>query len=168
MEHKIVDRDAFKVIGISAHGNPSSMNYGEIWSQFESYDEQVKKVSLDKGYYNVYFGTEEEDIVDLVAGMAVEGAPNVPEGLTIREVPAMRCAVFECTRTTIGQTYEYVYRDWLPRSQYEHDDKPDKVLGGEVGVFRRKRATFEYFPPDTETEDSPVFIHVGIKGKSSD
>lgn len=138
-------------MGISAHGNPNSMNYGEIWNQFTTYDDQVKQLSLDKGYYNVYFATEEENMVDLVAGMAVEDVSNVPEGLTTCEVPAMRCAVFECTMKTIGQTYDYIYREWLPKSQYEHDAKPD----------------FEYFSSDSETEDSPVLIHVAIKKKSS-
>ena len=149
MEPRIADRDAFSVMGIPAHGDPRTMDYGKMWEQFMSYHDQVKQLSVDKAYYNVYFGTEEKDTVDIVAGMAVKDVANVPDGLVVREVPAMRCAVFECTMRTIGQTYEYIYKEWFPKSQYEHDAKPD----------------FEYFPPDTETNNSQVLIHVPIKGR---
>lgn len=147
MEPRIENRDAFFVMGVTANGDPSSMNYDEIWEQFIPYDEQVKKLSIDGGYYNVYFATADEGIVDLIAGMMVEDTSNAPEGLVAREVPAMRCAIFECTMKGIGETYSYIYDEWLPKSQYEHDETPD----------------FEYFAPDSGSENPSVLIHVGIK-----
>jgi AraC family transcriptional regulator len=149
MEPRIENRDAFIVMGVSARGNPSAMNYGEIWNQFSRYHEQVEKLVVDKVYYNVYFGTQEEDVVDLIAGVAIKDISNIPKGLVTREVSAMRCALFKCEMKDIGKTYDYIYREWLPKSQYEHDEKPD----------------FECFPSDGGTSDSPVLIHIPIKEK---
>ena len=49
--------------------------------------------------------------MDYLAGMAVEGVVDVPEGLTLREVPASRYAVFECTVKTISDTYDWIFQD---------------------------------------------------------
>ncbi|MFC1712675.1 GyrI-like domain-containing protein [Candidatus Poribacteria bacterium] len=147
MEPRIVDRDAFTVVGILAHGDPSDMDYEELWDQFTPYHDRIKQLSTDKAYYNVYFGPEEEGMVDIVVGMVVEDTENIPEGLVVREVPDMHCAIFECTLETIGQTYSYIYEEWLPKSQYEHGGKPD----------------FEYFPPDSGPGNSMVLIHIPIE-----
>ena len=147
MEPKIGSRDAFTVMGVAAQGDPSSMDYDKLWNQFMPYNEQVHEYSVEDAYYNVYFGTEKENVVEVIAGMSVADVEEVPEGLTVREVPAMNCAIFECKMKDIARTYEYIYDEWLPGSQYEHDAKPD----------------FEHFPPDAESDDSPVKIYVAIK-----
>jgi len=147
IEPKIVEKESFTVMGVLAQGDPHSMNFGEIWNSFMSYHEQVKTSSVDKGYYGVYFGTQGVREVDLITGMSVRNVLNVPDGLVIREVPAMRCAVFECTMKTVSQTWNYIYNNWFSKSKYKHDDKPD----------------IEYFPPNTGADNSPVFIYIPIK-----
>jgi len=56
----------------------------------------------------------------------------------------------------IGQTYNYIFQEWLPKSEYEHDD-----------IYTKPN--FEFYPPDYSpdfsTEGSSLFIHVPIKAK---
>jgi len=87
-----------------------------------------------------------------MAGMAVGDVDSVPEGPVVREVPAARYALFTCTMRTIGTTWEYIYKDWLPASQYEND---------------APLPSFEYYPPDDERAgDFPVSIYVPVREKS--
>ena len=148
---KIVEKDAFNIIGITTHGKPGGFNYEEIWNQFMSqYFGKVKQFSVDKAYYSVYFGEQGTEEVDLVAGMAVAHVGDVPDGLVLREISSARYAVFECQVDTISQTWNYIYREWLAASEYKHDDKC---------------YDFEYFPTDSSESGSPVYIYVPIKSE---
>jgi predicted transcriptional regulator YdeE len=148
MEPKIVNRETFNIMGVLAQGDPRNMNFAEIWNKFISYRDQVSSFSVGKAYYGVFFGPQGIRDVDFVAGMSVENVSDIPEGLVVREVPDMCCAVFQCTMKTIGQTYDYVYQKWIPQSQYEHDkDKPD----------------IECYPPNSSTPDPTVYIYIPIK-----
>lgn len=153
MEPKIVTRDAFNVMGVIVRCNPMGADYSAIWEkQFMPYHDQISWLSTDKAYYCVYFETGEENLADVMAGMAVGEVASIPEGLATREIPMARYAVFECTMKTIGETWENIYSDWLPASHYEHD---------------APLPSFEYFPPDDERAgDFPVSIHVPVREKS--
>jgi len=148
MKPRIVDKEPFAVLGITAHGKPSEFNYGEIWNRFMSqYFNKIKQFSIDKAYYGVYFGEQGTELVDLVVGMAVANVGGIPDGLVLREIPSAHYAVFECKMESISQTWGYIYGEWFPTSGYEHDKNYD----------------FEYFPPDGSEAGSPVYIHVPIK-----
>lgn len=152
MEPKIVTREAFTVMGVIVRCNPMDADYSAIWEkQFMPYHDQISPLSTDKAYYWVYFETGEENLADVMAGMAVGEAASPPEGLVVREVPTARYAVFECAMDmeTIGETWGRIYSDWLPASRYEHD----------VSL-----PSFEYIPPDAERAGGfPVFIHVPVR-----
>jgi len=81
--------------------------------------------------------------------MAVGEVASIPNGLVVREVPAARYAVFECTLKTIGETWDRIFQDWLPASQYEND---------------APLPSFECFPPDdARAGDFPVSIYVPVR-----
>jgi predicted transcriptional regulator YdeE len=126
MEPKIVDRGAFTVMGVLAHGAPDKMDFNDVWAnRFMPHNDQVVPFSTDKAYYGLWFASDEKDgAPDYVAGMAVENVSSVPEGLVLRQVPAARYAMFECTMKTIGETYGYAYQRWLPASPYEPSQGP--------------------------------------------
>lgn len=152
MEPSIVDRDAFSVMGMVtrvAPENEKNENYALIWSKFESCHEQIKIHSTDKCYYGVSIATDEEGVMDYLAGMAVGNMASVPEGLVLRELPAACYAVFECTVRTIGETYVYAFKEWLPASHFE---------------FSGLAPVFEQYPPEGDGE-SPVLIHIPVKAK---
>jgi len=149
MEPKIVEKEAFAVMGVSARGDPTTMDYEDIWgNRFMKHHDQVKALSTDGGYYGAYFDTGEENVAELVAGMAVGEVQNVPEGLVVRELPPATYAVFDCTVKTIGPTWQAIMGEWMPASGYEYD---------------ASKTSFEYYPPDTQDADAPVAIHVPVK-----
>jgi AraC family transcriptional regulator len=158
MEPKFVEKEAFKVMGFSLRGNPMSeekyMDHEGAWREFMKHYEKVKTFSTDNGYYGVYFGVkgEEEGMMELIAGMAVSNVENAPDGLVIREVPKAYYAVFESKLKTIAQTYNYIFQEWLPKSEYEHDDYYTKP-------------NFEFYPPDYSPESPSLFIHIPINAK---
>ncbi len=122
MEPAISSKESFHVMGVAARGNPMTMDYEDIWTnQFMRHQDHVASVSTRPECYGVYFETDEENIVDMVAGMAVPAGTEAPEGLVVREVPAATCAVFDCTLSTIAQTWGQIMGQWLPGSGYAFD-----------------------------------------------
>ncbi len=137
--------------GVLVRGIPKEINYGDVWmNQYMKFDEFLKPFSVDKAYYGASFCLGADGAVDYVAGMVVEGLDSVPEGLVLREIPAARFAVFPCTVATIGQTFNEIYERWLPASEYEFDPAS---------------ADYEYYPPNTEADGSPVLIYLPVRVK---
>lgn len=95
MEPRIVYREAFNVLGLQERFTPNSEDHEGIWERFMAHHERIKALSADGG-----------EAIDYLAGMAVADVVEVPDGLTLREIPASRYAVFECTVQTIDDTYD--------------------------------------------------------------
>mgnify|MGYP000942399806 CR=1 FL=1 len=152
MQVEIVQRPAAHVLGIMARINPMNADYNELWGQrFTRYEQIVTALAVEPGYYGVYYATDEPEMADFVAGMMVRQVADVPDGLTLRAVPAGTYAAFACTMSTIGQTWADIYARWLPASEYVEDEG---------------RPALEYYPPDmSPSPDGVLTILVPIKSK---
>lgn len=149
MEPKVLDRESFLVIGTATHvtqENETSDYYTSIWQAFELRRKEVEPHSLDNAFYGLSFSGMEEGAFEYIAGMAVKNIAVIPSGLVAREVPAARYVVFPCPLTAIGETYRYIFREWLPGSPL---------------ALSITAPVFEQYPPVGE-EASPVLIHVPI------
>ena len=150
MQPKIVDREAFRVLGtitpVKRRGE-DPQTYVNIWNEFESFRDQTEKLSTDGMFYGIQFASDGEDTIDYMAGMAVGDVAEGAEPLVVRVVPAARYAVFECPTEKIGPTYGHIFGVWLPASKYKLSDKAP---------------VFEQYPPAADTK-SPVLIHVPIQ-----
>lgn len=150
MEPKIVERDRFTVMGIQERFTPETEDFVGIWKRYMVRHREIEALSDAKGWYGVCFAADAEDAMDYLAGMAVPECSQCPDGLVMREVPAARYAVFACTVATIHDAYEFIHGQWVAASPYTYDrPKPD----------------FEEYAPGTDSGDSPVFIHIPIRGK---
>jgi predicted transcriptional regulator YdeE len=153
MRPTLCELEAFTVMGTSTRMSPSEEtgeNYAKIWAEFERYNEQLKKISIDRKYYGVTFATGQQNSVDYVTAMAVpDGTAPADEGLVVRTVPAARYAVFKCPVEKIGQTYQYIMSEWLPASQYR---------------INPSAASFEEYPPEGQV-DLPVCIYIPVSEK---
>ena len=154
MEPVICEREAFTVMGTSTRiptREESSDKYAKIWSEFERYNEQLKKISTNQKYYGVSFAAKQQDFIDYVVGMAVPyGTAPTSEGLVVRTIPTAQYAVFECPIEKIGQTYQYIFGKWLPNSPYK---------------ISPLAPAFEEYPPEGQ-EKLPIYIHVPVSKKS--
>jgi predicted transcriptional regulator YdeE len=155
MDPKIVDRDAFQVMGVIGHFASAAENFGSLWEEkYMSFHDRIKPLSAGVGHYGVYLGADHAGPIDYLAGMAVQDAAvpdSAPEGVEVRKVPAATYAVFDCLFQEIGSTYGYTWDEWLRTSAYEQDTSK---LG------------FDYFPPATTGGDSPMEIWFPVKKKS--
>jgi predicted transcriptional regulator YdeE len=173
IQPKIVNREAFNIVGMLVHGDPKTIDYSKVWNEFNKLHDQIISFCKDKAYYNVYFETD-DNMVDLIAGMAVADPnmmkqniqsqsfdfsifnliagtaltnPSVPyKQLVVRNVPAGCYAVFGCLIGSANLIYEYIDNRWISSSKYEYDDRP----------------SFEYFAPKTINPHS-MLIHIPIK-----
>jgi predicted transcriptional regulator YdeE len=152
MEPKFVEKGPIRLVGVIAFGKPETITprLNDIWmNQFMKFDDQLKPYSIDKAYYGAWIGDPEGNST-YFAGMAVENLPEIPRGLEERILPAATYAVFDCTVGTFGDAYGEVYGSWLPQSAYEYD-----IMA----------ADFEFYPPDTATNQSPAQIFIPVKLK---
>jgi predicted transcriptional regulator YdeE len=153
MDPRIVDRDAFKVMGVIGHFDSVAEDHTQLWEKdFMSFHDQIKSLSTSEGYYGVYLGADHTKPMDILAGMVVQDAAGAPEGVQVREVPAATYAVFECLFQEIGHTYGYIWDEWLRSSAYEQD---------------MTKLGFDYYPPATTDGSSPMEIWLPVEKKSS-
>jgi predicted transcriptional regulator YdeE len=151
MDPKIVDRDAFKVMGVIGHFDSVAEDHSPLWEKdFMMFHDQIKSLSTGAGYYGVYLGADHTKPMDILAGMVVQDAAGAPAGVEVREVPAATYAVFECLFQEIGSTYGYIWDEWLESSAYEQD---------------MTKLGFDYYPPATTDGSSPMEIWLPIKKK---
>jgi predicted transcriptional regulator YdeE len=153
MEYRVVTKPEFTLLGLMERFPYQEDDFEGIWKRFMAYHEQIEPLSTDKAYYGAYFPTVDKGPMDYLAAMAVAKGTAAPEGLTACEVPGARWAVFECTVATIGQTYDAIFGEWLPKAPYEHvGPNPD---------------AFERYPPQTNSGDTPVLIHIKVRDKET-
>lgn len=152
MEPDILDRASFKVLGTVSRmvrGTETPEIFQKIWEEFESHGDQIEPYSTDRSYYGISFPDAEEGIFYYIAGMAVENVEIITAGLEIHEIPEGRYAVFECSIQDIGNTYRYIFSEWLPRSPY---------------LLRSTAPSFEQYP-SRESGSALVQIHIPIDVK---
>lgn len=134
MEPKIVDLPEFKVIGIRKTVTLKTAGK-EIAQQWKEFNPRVKEIPNKVGdreafgvceYVDFADFTEETPYNELVS-IGVTSLEKIPEGMTGKVIPACKCAVFthKGKTSTLMQTYDYIYKTWLPNSSYDlakHDD----------------------------------------------
>lgn len=149
MEPRIADKEAFSVMGVGVRGNPMQLDYQDIWGrQFARVAPALEALSTEPGYHGVYFGTDGEGTVDVIAGAAVAADAQPVEGAIKRRVPASTYAVFECTLATVGQTRGYIEGQWKHEAGYE----------GNPGC-----GCVEHFAPGCQGPDAPVVIYTAVR-----
>jgi Bacterial regulatory helix-turn-helix proteins, AraC family./Bacterial transcription activator, effector binding domain. len=171
MQPKIVERPAFKVIGKTFEGRisgvSSTRDYPAFWNRPGLDDGSVEKMLYQTvkpkkhGEYciNYQTGPLDETFTYLFAVEFHEGM-DVPDGLTLLEIPAATYAVFRTPPvpeeeffSSIRGTWRYILEEWFPQSSYEVDEgAPD----------------FEYYDENCHYwlhEKIFMEIHIPVKGK---
>ncbi len=151
MEHKIVSRPAFKVIGLSYVGKNEHGEIGQMWGRFNQSANLVKSIN-DKEAFGLCFSTVEGAArpgeFEYIAGFEVADDSNLPQGMVFRQVPAYKYAVFSHhgKLDTLGETYQYIYKTALPQAGLQvHPDKFDMEVYGEEFVLGSDSSIFYIF-----------------------
>lgn len=149
MEHQIVSKPAFTVVGMRYRGKNEHDEIAQLWGQFVPRIQEIQDRNPDPATYGVMYDYDETTgEFDYVAALYVDSASDVPEGMVSVEVPEAQYAVFTSTLPDLGQTYQKIHQ-WLEGSEYEHAPTPE----------------FEYYGEHFDPEDpgSTMSIYIPLK-----
>ena len=107
MEPTINKKEAFTVVGMLYHGKNENSEIAKMWREFHPRMEEIQdKVDPNVGY-GVCGELEKSGAFKYLAGSGVTQATDIPEGMSVWEVPEQLYAVFPCTLSTIGDAYQF-------------------------------------------------------------
>lgn len=132
MEHKIVSRPAFKVVGLAYVGKNEHGEIAQLWGRFNQRASGIKSIN-DKEAFGLCFSTVQEGPsqpgeFEYVSGFEVADNKAIPAGMVYRQVPAHKYAVFthHGKLDNLGETYQYIYNTALAQAGLQvHSDKFD-------------------------------------------
>jgi AraC family transcriptional regulator len=149
MEPKIVHKAGFTAVGMEYQGKNENNEIAKMWQEFVPRTKEIKHANFTWGTYGICRDLPEGEGLNYLAGVEVDKAKDVPEGMVVWTVPEQTYAVFTCTLPTLHEAYRHAFETWLPQSEYKRGDGPDFEL-----------YTEEF---DPEVEDSKMYIYVPIK-----
>jgi AraC family transcriptional regulator len=152
MEHQIVSKSAFTVVGMKYRGKNEHDEIPQLWVQFVPRIQEIVDRNPDPATYGVMYDYDEATgDFDYVAALHVNSASDLPEGMVSVEIPEAQYAVFTCTLPTLGRTYRQIHQ-WLDQSEHEHAGTPE----------------FEYYGEsfDPENLESQMSVYIPIKSHS--
>ncbi len=129
MRHRIIKMDSFPVIGIELRTTTEDgRNFREIpqfWEKFfkEGHLGRIPDRRSDDVLLGICMDESDDNSFSYIIGSEVTNTTNVPDGMVCRTIPAAEYAVFTARGkmpVSIQDTIRYIYRDWLPGSQYRH------------------------------------------------
>jgi predicted transcriptional regulator YdeE/DNA-binding transcriptional MerR regulator len=131
MQPQIVNRPAFKAVGLSYVGKNEHGEISQMWGRFNQISHAIKSIN-DREAFGLCFSTVEGPSqpgeFEYVACFEVADDEDVPTGMVYRQVPAYKYAVFthHGKLDTLGETYHYIYNTGLAQAGLKpHPDKFD-------------------------------------------
>lgn len=141
IQPEIIEKPELLVAGFEAtfiHAlSPDADNLdviGRLWDRLCPVADAIPLRSGPEMYGVIYCRSEEQKEhaheLQYIAAVPVQVAEGLPAGMTSFLVPATTFAVFTHRGpiAKIADTCEFIYRQWLPNSQYEHSDIADVEL----------------------------------------
>ncbi|MBN1453182.1 MAG: MerR family transcriptional regulator [Anaerolineales bacterium] len=154
MQPKIVNRPAFKAVGLSYVGKNENGEIGQMWGRFNQIADQIKRINDQEAFglcFSTVQGPSQPGEFEYVASFEVADDKGIPEGMVCREVPAHKYAVFthHGKLNTLGETYSYIYNTGLAQAGLEvHPDKFDMEVYDKDFLFG--------------SDDSKFYIYVAV------
>ncbi|TGB03781.1 AraC family transcriptional regulator [Halobacillus salinus] len=153
MEPKIVKKPAYHVIGYELDTTDADgQNNRDIPEFWQQYIQQNLRVNIPAPLHPneelgicTDFCPETSEFVYLI-GMEVDDETEPPEGLVKRSFPELDYVVFTTPEaeedsfpSTIQSTWNYIFTEWFPKSEYEHSGDADFELYDERCHGTRKK-----------------------------
>lgn len=161
MKPEVKELKAWTVMGVLYEGTNENEELKACWAEVGQRAGEIPYAKNDGNWYGMCEPLE-EDVKDLdllnkaysfryLAGVEVTQVEEVPEGMTVWQIPTQEYAVFpHCGDVeTMGETYQAIYASWLPESGYEAVYAHDFELYNE-----------EFHPGES---DSKCYIYVPVK-----
>jgi AraC family transcriptional regulator len=126
MEPRIVESQAFTVVGLKYHGKNENNEIPGVWDALHPRIGEIGNMATDRVAYGIsaYMDPSTGEF-DYVAGFEVSSTEDIPEGMIHFEVPGGKYAVFATTLPAIGGTFRHAYHTWMPTSGYQPAGSPE-------------------------------------------
>lgn len=124
----------------------------ELWKGFMPSARQLSDIRLGKEYYSIevfpvnYFKDfKPENKFEKWATVQIREGSEIPKGMDTLTSPKGMYAVFvhHGPASKGPETYNYIFREWLPNSGYEIDDRPHFAIMDDK---------YKHNEPDSEEE----------------
>ncbi|WP_175614970.1 AraC family transcriptional regulator [Piscibacillus halophilus] len=146
MNVKLIDKEAFKIIGIKkkmrVYENDVDPEVNRLWKNVdkETLNELKQYNNIDPNgishiviNYEEMPDTDKNGSIDYYFGVATTKEIESPYGLL--EVPKTQWAVFEVEGDwlNVQETWERIYQEWFPSSEFEHQGGPE-ILSNQENI----------------------------------
>lgn len=155
MQPEIITRPPVKLVGIAKQYDNADLSLPKLWSAFRPYRDQIQNRVSDEsfGIYEAYQEHGDEVSFSYICCSAVDNFEQVPEGMVTRELSEQLYARFihKGSISDLDKTLKYIWGSWLPKSDYEYEEKPD----------------FELYPPgyNVMDPDCEMALHIPVREK---
>ena len=153
MNYKMEQMDAFKVVGIEQRFqmDTSLQEVPKFWDSFFKQGLHTKVTPM----FGISFDVDKDGMFPYLIGELLQPGKKVPEGMVVRELPALLWARFACTGPMPGAMQSLtkeIYSEWLPTNgtyevaeyveieMYTEGDVTSKDYYSEVWLPVKKKA----------------------------
>jgi AraC family transcriptional regulator len=136
MNYKIVEKDAFKVVGVKREFNcengENQRVIPKMWDDVHADGTNDRLFSLNNGEINGVLGVcvdkrdKQPELMDYWIATTHEGP--TPKGLLSMEIPAVKWGVFEVHGSmpdAMQKAWKQIYSEWFPSSHYKPAGSPE-------------------------------------------
>jgi len=137
MEPKIVSKKAFQVIGIelktTVRKGKNFIEIPQFWQQVIA-KKQIRRIPNKKHpdtVLGICMDFREDGTFSYIIASEVTHNDNVPQDMVSRAIAEASYAVFTARGkmpASIQNMAKYIYREWLPKSKFQHARSPEFEL----------------------------------------
>jgi len=139
MEPRIEQTNEIRLIGKKMKMSMLNDQTGKLWQQFMPERSKIENTVGEALYaVTIYDGTDyflkfdPSKEFDKWAAIGVNDHQSVPKGMDSLVIPAGKYAVFHYRGrpSEAGPVFQYIFREWIPNSDYKLDNRPHFALMG--------------------------------------
>lgn len=151
LKPQIRRKAAFTVMGLAGQFTMENNTIHLLWDDFNRRDKEIPNAIHDAAigvcYHDDNYSPEKS--FTYMAGFAVSKVEEIPAGMSVRDLPEGEYAVFEHKGAldSLSATYDMIYREWLPSSEYELDPRDDFELYDERFDYGKPESILEIWIP---------------------
>ncbi len=153
MEPRIVIKEGFTVVGMKCSTTLKNNKIPQLWDEFLLRIHEIKNRSDDKVAMGIseFCKNPNDEEFTYFACVPVTRIDEIPEGMVIKTVPANKYVVVthKGSLETLGNTYDFIYATWLPKSGHELAEADDFEVYDE-----------RFLGPEDEKSEIDIYIPI--------
>jgi AraC family transcriptional regulator len=154
IQPRFVSKAAFTVLGMTCRTTMQNNVIPQLWGDFNKRCKELKHTVQPDTCLGICMSEPNVEMTEntpfiYLAGMEVSKVESIPEGMTVKEIPAADYAVFEHhgSLETLHATYDALYSGWFSASEYTQHGDYDFELYDERFEFGSPESIMEIWVP---------------------